>query len=601
MRSSHAVRRSLTVNGERNRKRLTTWLTSSRVVGHGRHADRLGRVSLAHVARHAGGGGAHAHATRSSRRGSGSATTRSCGGTSVTPSRPRRSRGSGQAKEAAYRDMVRERGIEPLPGVRAMARAAARRRLASRPWRRRRRPPTSRVIIEVLGLEDCFEAWVSGEEVAHGKPAPDVFLRAAAEARRRRRRARIVVEDAPAGVEAGRRGGMRTIGITSMARALDADIVVAVARGSARGCVRSARGEPRGDRRAGGAVRPRRRGPRCSTRPPGRRVAALRVDRGAGGIPRPASQSPSSEAAIPTRTLYAGISARLADRAVRAVDCAGVVGLLGFRRALSGSIRSACSLFRRCRPARIPGVAGGLRRQRPVPGRVDSAAAADRRAAGAAPRGARARVDRAADADRVRVPDPGEPGVRGARGHAARSARDGAVARAPGMGVDHRARFRWALLVKGVFGFVVPITCGLWLAAAGWSDRGTAGRRSLGGGASSRPVAPWIGLALVLLAAPILTIAYEWAYRRVSGDSFLAFYTGPRLRPDAVAGGAIDRAGTTSSGTRRAWPGTRSRGASSRSVRWARGRLVGAAPRTHPEGIGVRCAASFSRAPRRSS
>ncbi len=103
--------------------------------------------------------------------------------------------------------------------------------------------------------------------------------------------------------------------------------------------------------------------------------------------------------------------------------------------------------------------------------------------------------------------------------------------------------FVWALLVKGVFGFVVPVACGLWLAAAGWSDRGTAGRRSFGGGVSSRPVAPWIGLALVLLAAPILTIAYEWAYRRVSGDSFLAFYSGPRLRPDAVAEGAIDRAG----------------------------------------------------------
>jgi beta-phosphoglucomutase len=37
----------------------------------------------------------------------------------------------------------------------------------------------------------------------------------------------VVVEDAPAGVEAGRRGGMRTIGLTSMNRPLDADIVVA--------------------------------------------------------------------------------------------------------------------------------------------------------------------------------------------------------------------------------------------------------------------------------------------------------------------------------------------------------------------------------------
>ena len=77
----------------------------------------------------------------------------------------------------------------------------------------------------MLGLEDRFDGWVSAEEVAHGKPAPDVFLLAAERIGVTPARA-IVVEDAPAGVEAGRRGGMRTIGITSMARPLTADIVV---------------------------------------------------------------------------------------------------------------------------------------------------------------------------------------------------------------------------------------------------------------------------------------------------------------------------------------------------------------------------------------
>ena len=67
---------------------------------------------------------------------------------------------------------------------------------------------------------------MSAEEVAHGKPAPDVFLRAAEKLGVPPARS-VVVEDAPAGVEAGRRGGMRTIGITSMSRPLDADIVVA--------------------------------------------------------------------------------------------------------------------------------------------------------------------------------------------------------------------------------------------------------------------------------------------------------------------------------------------------------------------------------------
>jgi len=102
--------------------------------------------------------------------------------------------------------------------------------------------------------------------------------------------------------------------------------------------------------------------------------------------------------------------------------------------------------------------------------------------------------------------------------------------------------FAWALLVKGVFGFVVPIACGVWLTVAAWrgDERADGGRVGSG---QLRPVAPWVALALTLLVGPILTVAYEWAYRHVTNDSFLGFYTGPRLRPDAVAGGAVDRAG----------------------------------------------------------
>jgi 4-amino-4-deoxy-L-arabinose transferase-like glycosyltransferase len=103
--------------------------------------------------------------------------------------------------------------------------------------------------------------------------------------------------------------------------------------------------------------------------------------------------------------------------------------------------------------------------------------------------------------------------------------------------------FAWALLVKGVFGFLVPIACGVWLVAAEWSDRAGAGAGRSGKNGASRRAVPWVALTSVLLVAPILTVTYEWAYRAVTGDSFLAFYTGPRLRPDAVAGGAIDRAG----------------------------------------------------------
>ena len=103
--------------------------------------------------------------------------------------------------------------------------------------------------------------------------------------------------------------------------------------------------------------------------------------------------------------------------------------------------------------------------------------------------------------------------------------------------------FAWALLVKGVFGFLVPIACGVWLVVAEWSDRASAGAGRSGRNDASRRIVPWAALTSVLLVAPILTVTYEWAYRAATGDSFLAFYTGPRLRPDAVAGGAIDRAG----------------------------------------------------------
>jgi 4-amino-4-deoxy-L-arabinose transferase-like glycosyltransferase len=101
--------------------------------------------------------------------------------------------------------------------------------------------------------------------------------------------------------------------------------------------------------------------------------------------------------------------------------------------------------------------------------------------------------------------------------------------------------FAWALLVKGVFGFVVPVVCAVWLAAR-------ASTVDAGPGLQSRPrltrrLAPWMALALVLLVAPTLTLAYERAYVSATGESFLAFYTGPRLNPAAVATGSTGRLG----------------------------------------------------------
>jgi HAD superfamily hydrolase (TIGR01509 family) len=62
------------------------------------------------------------------------------------------------------------------------------------------------------GLLDAFDVVVSGDEVEHGKPAPDMFLLAASrlgvEAS-----ACVVIEDSPPGVQAGLAAGMFTLAV----------------------------------------------------------------------------------------------------------------------------------------------------------------------------------------------------------------------------------------------------------------------------------------------------------------------------------------------------------------------------------------------------
>ncbi|CAN5212089.1 beta-phosphoglucomutase family hydrolase [soil metagenome] len=80
-------------------------------------------------------------------------------------------------------------------------------------------------------LLDVFDADVSGRALAHGKPAPDIFLLAAT-ALRTRPADCFVVEDSPAGIEAAKAAGMRALGVaradeTALLVAAGADLVVA--------------------------------------------------------------------------------------------------------------------------------------------------------------------------------------------------------------------------------------------------------------------------------------------------------------------------------------------------------------------------------------
>lgn len=73
-------------------------------------------------------------------------------------------------------------------------------------------PANLRLIIDVLGLGPYIDGFVSGEQVAAGKPAPDIFLAGAKLLSVPPARC-LVIEDAPAGVQAAHAAGMRCLAV----------------------------------------------------------------------------------------------------------------------------------------------------------------------------------------------------------------------------------------------------------------------------------------------------------------------------------------------------------------------------------------------------
>jgi len=76
------------------------------------------------------------------------------------------------------------------------------------------RHPTIKTVLDLRDLRRYFRAVVSSEDVAHGKPAPDIFLRTA-ELLDVPPHDCCVIEDSAAGVEAGLAAGMTVIAITN--------------------------------------------------------------------------------------------------------------------------------------------------------------------------------------------------------------------------------------------------------------------------------------------------------------------------------------------------------------------------------------------------
>ena len=116
-------------------------------------------------------------------------------------------------KEELYRGVVRERGLEPLPGVReflARLRASAIPCAIGSSTERR----NIDAILALTGLGGQFQAIVAADDVTAGKPDPQVFLLAAERIGVPPARC-VVLEDALVGLEAARAGGMKCVGVAT--------------------------------------------------------------------------------------------------------------------------------------------------------------------------------------------------------------------------------------------------------------------------------------------------------------------------------------------------------------------------------------------------
>ncbi len=129
-----------------------------------------------------------------------------------------------QAKEDRYRAIVRERGLPLLTGVQEWLVW-----LKAHQWRQAIVTSAPRDNVEAIQratrLATFIDTIICAEDVERGKPYPDPFL-LAAECLNVQPDRCIVVEDAPAGLEGARRAGMKTIGVLTTHKTLEADVVV---------------------------------------------------------------------------------------------------------------------------------------------------------------------------------------------------------------------------------------------------------------------------------------------------------------------------------------------------------------------------------------
>ena len=115
-----------------------------------------------------------------------------------------------ERKNSYYLEFIRE--IKPadlLPGARELLEEIRQAGLKSALGSASKNAPD---VIQRLGIADLLDAVSHGGSVERQKPAPDLFLHAAGQLHLQPQEC-VVVEDAAAGIEAGKAGGFHTLGL----------------------------------------------------------------------------------------------------------------------------------------------------------------------------------------------------------------------------------------------------------------------------------------------------------------------------------------------------------------------------------------------------
>jgi beta-phosphoglucomutase family hydrolase len=129
-------------------------------------------------------------------------------------------------KERYYREMVKDE-LKPLPGALVLIKVLHARNFklavgSSGP------PENVELLLSALSIKDYFNVIITAAEVKNGKPAPDVFLIAAEKLNIKVDNC-LVIEDAPVGIAAARKAGMKVIALRTThcnVELLDADMTV---------------------------------------------------------------------------------------------------------------------------------------------------------------------------------------------------------------------------------------------------------------------------------------------------------------------------------------------------------------------------------------